>query len=408
MLRADPAVRPMLRLGPISVFVLCVPGVPAIARAEPTLAWTSSIRSDSTLFFNNVAGLVEPSNALSYRARADLEFNAFNATNRLILDAKHVVEDTTTVRSGTYINEAYWYGEFNSFDITLGAVKENWGILESRDLVNNISSIDTLAGYNTTDRLPQNMLKFGIPFATSRLDLYLLGDIETRQFQTLPTRFEPFTVVDRPIFSDKAESRAVDFAARYGFYTNALELNLSYFEGINRTPQIVTVNGERRPFYNHIRQTGIEAQLIDDQLIYRFEAVDIKGDGFEDGFVGATIGAEYTYYRLFGRSDWVFTCEYHWDDGEQNAPYLSLDNYLSLGAFISFNYTLLSTLRVSASTLLDDPSQHYLSLEADVGLTDNLRMGPGLFYASEDTASFSGFPGGKPLRLLEWSLEYTF
>ena len=129
--------------------------------------------------------------------------------------------------------------------------------------------------------------------------------------------------------------------------------------------------------------------LIDSQLFYRLESVFTEGDGASDDFNGTTLRAEYTLNRAIEKIDLIFTGEYHFNEKQINSSIVSLNNYLSVGTLVSANDKYLSTYRISGSALLDDPSQYFLSLEAEIGLSDYLRMGVIYFYAGQETAMTS-------------------
>lgn len=367
---------------------------------------------ESHVFFNHVENLQEPSNAAYVSANTDINFEMFERRSRIVVGGKQIAEDETTVRSGFYWNEFYWLSELDGFDITLGKAKQYWGIMETRNLVDVINTTDYLQGYNSSEKLAQNMLKIGIPSTSSQIDLYLLEGGEPRQFYEEPTRFEPLQVVDDPRYSEHTSNSDIDLAARYWYYDDNLEVAFTLFKGTTRTPLIIEEGGKNFPYYYEIFQQGLELLFVDDRTLYKLEAVSIKGDGNDDDFVGASVGVEYAISRFYKKSDLTLVGEYHVDDKDPQSAMVSFDDYVMLGGLMSFNDVYLSTFSAGVTFLRDDLDHYFYTLEGDIGLHEKVRLKvSGTFAGGETIPAYienEDNPPAKPLEFISLSLEYAF
>ncbi len=368
--------------------------------------------AESHVFFNHVGYLQEPSNAAYLSASMDINFEVLDRRSRIVIGGKQIAEDDTTVRSGFYWNEFYWLTEFDGFDVTLGKAKQYWGIMETRNLVDVINTTDYLQGYNSTEKLAQNMFKVGIPSGSSQLDLYLLEGGEPRQFYEQATRFEPLEVADTPRYSAQTSHSDMDLAARYWYYDDNLEIAFTLFKGTTRTPLIIEEESRNVPYYYEIFQQGLELLFVDDRTLYKLEAVSVKGDGDDDDFVGASLGVEYAISRFFRKSDLTLVGEYHLDDKDERSAMVSFDDYVMLGGLMSFNDVYLSTFRVGVTFLRDDLDHYFYTLEGDIGLHEKVRLKvSGTFAGSETIPAYienEDNPKAQPLEFIYLALEYAF
>lgn len=398
-----------------TVFVICLStGVLAscFARAIDDINYLIRAGVERHAFFNQVDGLEEPSDAINIAANLDVNFRILDYRSRFVIGGKRIVEKDRTVRSGFYWNELYWLTEFADFSLTVGKAKQHWGIMETRNLVDVINTTDYLHGYNSMEKLAQNMVKIGVPFNIGQVDVYLLEGGESREFFESATRFEPIRVVNDPRYSDHTSANDIDVAARYWYYNDNLEIAYTFFKGTGRTPLIIDVNGENVPYYYEVLQHGLEVLVVDDRLLYKLEAVAAIGDGQENDFIGASFGLEYAMSRFAGRTDLALVGEYHIDHKESNSAAVSFDDYVMIGGLVTFNDLYLSSFRLGATFQRDDIDNYFYSMEGDFGLDEKIRLKASGTYAGSKTIP-SYLPDGrnsyiKPLKYISLVLEYAF
>ena len=123
-----------------------------------------------------------------------------------------------------------------------------------------------------------------------------------------------------------------------------LDVGLSAFVGTSREPLFLAdhsleplpaIDAPLIPYYEQIRQFGVDAQLTTDPWLYKMEAVRRSGSrnllGREEDYYAFNVGLERTLYGLFGsRSDLTSLAEWHYDGrGRRATSVWANDLYVS-------------------------------------------------------------------------------
>ena len=146
-------------------------------------------------------------------------------------------------------------------------------------------------------------------------------------------------------YESGAEERHVDFAFRYGNAVDLLDFGLTAFVGTSREPSFpagLQAEGKRLvPYYEQIRQFGIDAQLTTDPWLYKLEAVHRSGArnvlDREEDYAAVIFGMERSFDALFGsRADLTFLAEWLYDDRGRRAASAWANDVFIMGV-LAFN-----------------------------------------------------------------------
>ena len=140
-----------------------------------------------------------------------------------------------------------------------------------------------------------------------------------------------------PIFIDnkltsyeaKAGKNHWDVAARYSHSFGPIDVGLSVFEGTSREPFLKLMANRYgtpvfAPYYEIIRQWGLDSQLNVKSWIFKLETIQRTGSqnliGKEEDYTAATFGGEYTFYSLWNSNvDMTLFSEWNYDGRGKNA-----------------------------------------------------------------------------------------
>ncbi len=137
-----------------------------------------------------------------------------------------------------------------------------------------------------------------------------------------------------------------DLAARYSRSFGTADVGLSVFDGTSRDPFLLTDvdrNGQPVlvPYYERIRQFGLDVQVTVESWLFKFEAIGRAGArdrlGREEEYVASVFGGEYTLSSVFGTAvDLSLIGEWNYDGRGRNATHI-FQNDLFLAARFAFN-----------------------------------------------------------------------
>lgn len=196
------------------------------------------------------------------------------------------------------IRELYWDYAGDGWEAAIGFNKVYWGRLEFSNIVDIINQDDFVD--NQDEKMGQPMIKFSWESDEGILDLYVLTGFRERTFPGEEGRLRlPLPVdTDSAQFDDDGAIYGLDFAARWlqmvGDYT---EIAISHFSGMGREPAFsfnFSIDDPMLiPVYEHIDQTGFEAEWLYEGWALKFEAISVSGQG--DRFSVLAGGLEYTF-----------------------------------------------------------------------------------------------------------------
>lgn len=258
-------------------------------------------------------------------------------------------------RTHADVREAYllMYGDWgeNAWELRLGLDRVFWGVAELNNLVDIVNQLDLVEH-------PRNRPKLGQPMA----HLTVSGDWGIAESLVLPYHRERtfpgragrlrsgLLVGDDALYESGAEERHVDFAFRYGNTVGLLDFGLSAFVGTSREPTffagnptgpLPTTATHLVPYYEQIRQVGVDAQFTTEALLYKMEVIRRGGAsnllGQEQDYSAFIVGMERTLYALFdSAADLTFLVEWHYDDRNRLAT-SAWANDLFIAGFLTLN-----------------------------------------------------------------------
>ncbi|MEM9239340.1 MAG: hypothetical protein AAGB07_05115 [Pseudomonadota bacterium] len=229
----------------------------------------------------------------------------------------------------------------DGWDITVGADRVFWGVVESVNIVDVINQRDGLENPDLDEKLGQPMLRFSTQTGIGNFDLYYLPYFRERQFPGPDSRGRvPFPVNESAArFERSDEETAGDFALRYSNTFGNFDVGAAYFYGTSRQPRLDfnPVNGTFEPFYQKQQQLGLDVQFTYDAWLLKLEAAAVEiGD---DEFFAAVGGFEYTLFDLGGSGrDLGLIFEYIHDGRDQiMSPATPFDDDIFLGTRLTWN-----------------------------------------------------------------------
>ncbi|MFQ5328425.1 MAG: hypothetical protein ACE5D4_00355 [Thermodesulfobacteriota bacterium] len=275
------------------------------------------------------------------------------------------------------IREFFGLWLFERFEVGVGIRKIFWGVTESQHLVDIINQTDLVESIDGEEKLGQPMVNLSIPHEWGALDLFILPWFRERTFPGREGRLRSSLVVDtdQTTYENGAEENHIDFAVRYSHTIGDWDIGLSHFRGTGRDPSLLpgTDSGGNPvllPRYEQINQTGIDAQLITGEWLWKMEAIYRSGQG--NSFAALTGGFEYTLVGIAGsRMDLGIISEWLYDDRGDGAP-TPFENDIMAGMRLAVNdaegtEALLGMIQDIGS------SARFLSLESSRRFGDHLK-----------------------------------
>jgi len=286
------------------------------------------------------------------------------------------------------IRELFWLYAGQDVEWRVGLRKLFWGTTESLHLVDIINQTDLVEDPDGEDKLGQPMVSAALRTDFGRIELYLLPYFRERTFpgEAGRPRNQPRVDTRQPaLYEDHREQRHLDWAARWSHSFSGWDMGVSHFAGTGRDPRFVPATdaaGEPvlRPYYELIRQTGLDVQATLGNWLWKLEA--IRRASHTETYSAAAGGVEYTLYSVFESvADLGLIAEYLYDSRGKLAL-TSFEDDITLGLRLVFN-DLSSTELLFAVIADRDSSARVYSLEASRRLTDHLKV-------SLDVRVFSG------------------
>ena len=274
--------------------------------------------------------------------------------------------------------EAYllMYGDVgdDEWELRLGIDRVFWGVVELRSLVDIINQSDVAEHPNEKIKMGQPMAHFTWSGDWGALELFATTWHRARTYQGRHGRQRYEFVVDQNMISYESGAKKwhIDFASRYSGFFGPLDIGLSLFNGTNREPTLLPrfVDSELvlAPYYEKIRQFGVDAQLTRGSLLLKLEAIyraGAKNSRFiqhlnnleEEDYAAFILGSEYTFYSIWGsNSDLVLFAEWAYD-GRGRWATNAFENDLFLAARLGLNDAQSTEFVVSVLGSLDSSSR---------------------------------------------------
>ena len=258
-------------------------------------------------------------------------------------------------RTHADLREAYLlaYGDRGeiSWELRLGFDRVFWGVAELHNLVDIVNQSDLVEHPRDRPKLGQPMAHLTISGDWGIAETFVLPYHRKRAFPGRSGRNRSGRPIDEDaLYESGAEERHVDVAVRYGNAVGLLDFGLSAFAGTSREP--VFLAGRRSgpppatgtplvPYYEQIRQFGVDAQLTTEPWLYKVEAIHRGGarnlPGREEDYGAFSLGVERTFHGVFGsRADLTSLAEWHYDDRASRATTVWA-NDLFVSGLLAFN-----------------------------------------------------------------------
>lgn len=258
-------------------------------------------------------------------------------------------------RTHADIREAYLlvYGELgeNFWEFRFGVDQVFWGVAELHNLVDIVNQFDIIEHPREEAKLGQPMARLTLSGDWGVAELLALPYHRERTFSGPNGRLRPGRLILKDsLYESAAEERHLDMAARYGNTAGPLDFGLSAFAGTNREPFFVPAVPENLipdettpliPYYEQIRQFGLDAQLTLGSWLYKLEAIRRNGArnliGEEQDYRAFILGAERTLYSVFGSvADLTLLAEWH-DDSRGRRATNAWANDIFAAAHVALN-----------------------------------------------------------------------
>ena len=135
----------------------------------------------------------------------------------------------------------------NDWTLFAGAGKVFWGKTEAHHLVDIINQTDSVEDIDTEDKLGQPMINLTLERDWGALDLFFLPYFRERTHPGERARLRgAFPVLENAVYTSGAGRGHPDFAVRWSYFTNSLDLAVSAFRGTSREPLLIPVTTPRR------------------------------------------------------------------------------------------------------------------------------------------------------------------
>ena len=313
-------------------------------------------------------------------------------------------------RTHADLREAYvlTYGDWgeNSWEMRLGVDRVFWGVAELNNLVDIVNQLDIVEHPRDRPKLGQPMAHLTISGNWGIAEAFVLPYHRERTFPGRHGRHRSgFLIDDSASYESGAEERHVDFAFRYSNAVDLLDFGLSAFVGTSREPQFLAspppepflpLDAPLIPYYEQIRQLGVDAQLTTEPWLYKVEAIYRSGArnllGQEEDYGAFILGLERTLYAVFdSREDLTVLAEWHYDGRGRRAT-STWDNDIFVAGALAFN-DVQSTELVAG--ILGDLRHDYraLSVELKHRLSASWSMrleGIGILSADPQDSTYDG------------------
>ena len=251
-------------------------------------------------------------------------------------------------RTHADLREAYLltFGEWgeNSWEIRLGFDRVFWGVAEVHNLVDIVNQVDLVEHPRDRPKLGQPMAHLTMSGDWGVAEAFLLPYHRKRTFPGPRGRHRSgYPIDDDALYESGAEERRVDLAFRYSNAVGLLDFGLSAFAGTSREPVFLPTGpaGPLIPYYERIRQFGVDAQLTTEPWLYKMEAIHRGGArnllGREEDYGALVLGLERTLYALFGSgTDLTVLAEWLYDGRGRRATTV-WQNDLFVSGSLAFN-----------------------------------------------------------------------
>ncbi len=293
------------------------------AGAEVEVDW--ELGTEVRLFAED-ASYGQANQNVSLRGQVEIYYAWNDGMDSIEFTPWYVIDQQDEKRTHGDIQELAWIHVEDEWELRVGIRKVFWGVTETAHLVDIINQSDFSRGLDGEDKLGQPMVNLSMVRDWGILDFFILPGHRKRIYPGEEGRPRSALVITRDgaTYESKDEDRSVSSAVRWQVSLDDWEFGLSHFHGTSREPTIAGMNDEDEllTYYPEIDQTGLEAQYIAGDWIWKFESIVRSGQGNQ--YTAATGGTEYTQLGIFDSdADLGWIVEYNFDDRGSDAPHSS-------------------------------------------------------------------------------------
>ena len=288
------------------------------------------------------AGQKEAYFATTFRPKYYLESD--KGKHAFIFEGFATLDQYDNKRSHVDVRELYYRYVFKSFEVSLGAKKIYWGVIESNHLVDVINQADVLEGFDPENKLGQPMLHLSVAPKWGTLDLMIMPYFRELKFPGLPSRGRPDFLglsLGDARYEAEAEEYNPDIALRWSHSFGVFDIGVSNFYGTSRLPQLKfdPLTWELYPYYETINQSGLDLQASTGPMLWKTEMMyRIPKDTARDPITAFVLGGEYTFGNLFRSGvDLGLLVEYSYDDRPLIESFNGLTNDMFFAARLALN-----------------------------------------------------------------------
>ncbi len=363
-----------MRAAKLEIVLLILLAGPGAAEGGEIYGW---IMGESRLFYDDPRWSQQSRNNYSFAAQPTYfhqwdNDSSFTATPFVRLDS------ADSKRTHFDMRELNYFLPTDDWELRVGVSRVFWGATEFAHLVDIINQTDLVENIDSEDKLGQPMVHLTVPRQWGILEGFVLPYFRERTFPGKKGRLRLPLPVDtsNAIYESGAGQKHVDFAVRYSNTIGPLDFGVYHFKGTGREPTLALgLDKSLRPFivpvYEQIDQTGLDAQFVTGQWLWKFEGLHRTGQG--DAFSAMAGGFEYTFSGAFDtNADVGVLGEYAFDDRGQDATTL-LQNDIMYGIRIMPNDVATSHLLVGILQDVEDSSR-VLTIEASRRIGKNWRL----------------------------------
>ena len=362
----------------------------AAGAGAQTLDWSGNVSVQGRWYPESPAFQGQRSGTAGFVAEPTLHTEVAPGAS-FTLTALHRYDSADSQRTHTDLREAYlltWgnWGD-SAWELRVGVDRVFWGVAELHNLVDVVNQLDLVEHPRDRPKLGQPMVHLTVSGDWGIAESFVLPYHRKRTFPGRAGRLRSGRLIEEDaLYESGAEERHVDFAVRYGNAVGLLDFGLSGFVGTSREPFFVAADPAGAPpssdapwipYYEQIRQFGIDAQLTTEGWLYKLEAIRREGArnllGREEDYHAFIVGLERSLYGLFGSgADLTLLAEWHYDDRGRRATSV-WDHDLFIAGFLALN-DVQGTEFVAG--ILSDLRHDYraLNMELKRRLSDNWAM----------------------------------
>ena len=293
------------------------------------------------------------------------------------------------------VREFYYQTYKKDWELTIGAKKIFWGVIESVHLVDIINQTDVVESFDGEQKLGQPMVHYSQYTKIGTFDFFGMTYFRKRQFPGEKGRLRTPFIIDKDAitFESDLEEWQPEGAFRWSHYVGAFDMGLSYFYGTGREPILVGLGSPNpldiMPIYPIIHQAGADLQATTGSVLWKGEAIYRYAD--VQDMIASAVGFEYSIRNIKSSGiDIGLLAEYLFDNRDELAL-SGMDNDMFGGIRLAFNDKQ-STEILSGGIFDLKKSTKLFFVEASRRLGDSWKLTlEGRFFVTVSQQEFSYF-----------------